>query len=88
MEQMNLTPEAPVMQDALLDEEGGVPDAADSNNDAEPDGLALHSMPHQARAAVTGHANHAAHEVYLLHHNSPCQAALSYLLAARCPCSG
>lgn len=67
-----------MMQDALLDEEGGVPDAADSKNDAEPDGLALHSMPHQARAATTGHANHAAHEVRMLHYNSLGQAALSH----------
>ncbi|KAK9819418.1 hypothetical protein WJX74_001737 [Apatococcus lobatus] len=49
-------------QDALLEEEGGVPEGAAQEEEAEPDGLALHSMPHQARTAPAGHANHAAHE--------------------------
>ncbi len=52
------------MQDALLDEEGAVPEASlvDKHGD-DDDGLTLHSMPHQARAAPANLNNQDAHEV-------------------------
>ncbi|KAK9854814.1 hypothetical protein WJX84_008475, partial [Apatococcus fuscideae] len=49
-------------QDALLEEEGAVPEDAGSNGSEGPDGISLHAMPHQARAAPAGLDSHAAHE--------------------------
>ncbi len=53
-----------VCQDALLEEEGAVPEDAGSNGSEGPDGISLHAMPHQARAAPAGLDSHAAHEVW------------------------